>query len=370
MFAMFASSFSQEANISIFVYLPSSAVRDSMTVTIAGNIPQFGLWNPSAVPLKKQNDSLWKFSEKFPLHSRLEFKITRGSWESEAIYEEGKIPGNIVIALESDTIIFLRPITWNDNVRLPKPKTEITGTVQYHIQMHGRNLRYAHDLIVWLPPSYETQKKKRYPVLYMHDGQNIFDPATAFIGNDWRVDEVADSLIRAKKIEEIIVVGVYNSPDRLPEYSDCDIGRAYGDFLVNVVKPFIDTTYRTKPDAKNCAVMGSSMGGLISLLLVWWHPDIFSMAASLSPSFWYDNQKILRDIREKEFPQKNIHLYVDCGGKEKELLSDFHKMVSLLQEKGFRKGKNFEYHLEKEGSHNEQSWAARVWRPLVFMFGK
>lgn len=255
-------------------------------------------------------------------------------------------------------------------MRLPSPKNEITGKVEYHIQMSGRGLRYTHDIIVWLPPSYETTKSKRFPVLYMHDGQNLFNPATAFGGNDWRMDEVTDSLIHAKKLEEIIIVGINNSPDRLPEYSESDLGRSYANFVVNVVKPFIDSTYRTKPDRKNTAVMGSSMGGLISLLFAWWHPEVFSMAGCLSSSFWYDDERTLKEIQNYSGAKKNIRIYLDCGTRERELIPGYKKMVSALRKKGYTKKYDLEYQLELNGIHNEVSWAARVWRPLLFMYGK
>ncbi|MCK7520815.1 MAG: alpha/beta hydrolase-fold protein [Ignavibacteriales bacterium] len=135
---------------------------------------------------------------------------------------------------------------------------------------------------MWLPPSYELNLEKRYPVLYMHDGQNVFDPATSSFGYDWRADEVADSLINAETINEIIIVGIYNTTDRGFEYSYSPLGYKYMDFVVSKLKPFIDSEYRTLPDAENTAVAGSSLGALITFMLSWNYPDVFSKAACFS----------------------------------------------------------------------------------------
>ncbi len=247
---------------------------------------------------------------------------------------------------------------------------EITGSVEYHYTMRYPALPHPHDIIVWLPPSYHHNTQKRYPVLYMHDGQNIMDPRTAYIGYDWRIDETATLLIKKNLIEEIIIVGIYNSPDRLSEYSDCELGNRYMDFLIHSVKNFIDVMYRTKPEKNHTATMGASMGGLISFLLVWKHSDIFGKAACLSNSFYYDNDKLFHEIENYQGKKKNIQIYLDCGGREKELLHGYHRMVHLLQEKKFTKGKDLEYYLERKGRHNEQTWARRSWRGLVFLFGK
>lgn len=360
----------QHAKLTIVV-VPDAAIRDSThSIFIAGNKQQLGNWNPSVVALKKQNDSLWKFEASFDSGEIVEFKITRGSWDSEAMYEAGKIPSNTVVKITKDTTVVLRPLLWKTQLRRARPEQAIRGTVEYHRKLVGDGLNYQRDIIVWLPPSYKKNLKKRYPVLYMHDGQNVFDPSTSFAGYDWRVDEVADSLMTMKKMEEIIIVGIYNSPDRLPEYSDSPLGNAYVNFVINVVKPLVDSTYRTKPDRKHTAVMGSSMGGVASLIFVWKRPDVFSMAGCLSSAWWYDNEKTLKEIEHYSGPKKDVRIYLDCGGREKDLVNGYHRMVKILKSKGFNKGKDLAYHLEPAAVHNEQAWAARVWRPLMFMFGR
>ncbi len=362
--------FSQKMHVTILVE-PKAGARDSIGhVYIAGNKTEVGNWNPSAVELHKISDSLWKFESSFDSGTVLQCKITAGSWETEAIYDSDKVPQNTIIDVTKDTIVILRPFFWKRYILPQKPEQTIRGKVEYHRQLSGEGLNHSRDIIVWLPPSYDKNVKKHYPVLYMHDGQNIFDPTTAFTGYDWRVDEVADSLIKLKKIEEIIIVGIYNSPDRLPEYSDSPLGSAYLNFVINNVKPLIDSSYRTKSGKEHTGVAGSSLGGLASLLFVWKRPDVFGMAGCISTSFWYDDEKTLKEVREYSGQKKNVKIYLDCGGREKELISGYKRMVEILKSKGYKKGKDLEYTLDSKATHNEQHWAKRVWRPLVFMYGR
>ncbi|MDZ7344281.1 MAG: alpha/beta hydrolase-fold protein, partial [candidate division KSB1 bacterium] len=364
----------KNAYVTFKIVTPPST-PDSAKVFIAGNQAVLGDWDPGKIALQKQNDSLWTISRKFPKGLLVEFKITRGSWQTEAIYQVGVVPTNTTFTALSDTTITFRPLMWRDQMSAsitPGLGAGITGTVNYFHGVKSPKLRHPREVIVWLPPSYEKSKTRRYPVLYMHDGQNVFDPRTSFLGQDWRVDEIADSLIRANKMEEVIVVAIYNSPDRTLEYSDSELGRAYIDFLVNELKPMIDRTYRTKPEAKNTAVMGSSMGGLISFLCVWQRPDVFSQAGCLSSAFLWNDNKILREVGTDSSAKKPIRLYLDVGssGVEARLKPGYEEMVKLLEAKGYKRGVDLEYFYDEGAAHNELAWAKRLWRPLLFMFGK
>lgn len=370
LFLLLSSLYAQEPSVTVSV-IPHEQARDSAAkMYIAGNHPGIGNWSPDAVPLQRMNDSVWSFTGVFSAGSMLQFKITNGSWDGEALYDSNSVPRNSVITVTKDTTVILRPLFWKSQLKKMKPESAVKGKVVFHRQMIGEGLNHRRDVMVWLPPSYESNSSRRYPVLYMHDGQNIVDPSTAFTGYDWRVDEVADSLISLKVIEEFIVVGLYNTPDRLAEYSDSPLGAAYLHFVVNIVKPMIDSAYRTKPDRKHTAVMGSSMGALSSLLFVWKRPDIFGAAACLSTSFWYDDEKTLKEIRGSTGQKKDIRIYLDCGGREKDLLGGYRRMVDILKKQGYKKEKDLDYYLESSGVHSEHSWAKRVWRPLVFLYGK
>jgi len=352
--------------LTINVIAPQTTPTDAV-LFIAGNHESAGDWNPNLIKMDKVNESNWSKTLLLPSNYLFEFKITRGSWNSEAIYKEGEIPPNNKINLVQDTAITLQPINWKDFLFVPSET--IIGIVKYHRNLYGEGLNYPRDLIVWLPPSYETDTIKRYPVLYMHDGQNIMDPATSFIGYDWHVDEVADSLIRTGKMREIIVVGIYNSPDRADEYDDTKLGRAYRKFVIERVKPLIDSTYRTLPDRDNTAVMGSSMGGLVSFLMVWDYSNIFSQAGCISSVFRPD---LIKEVESYSGMKKDIRIYIDNGGVglDKKLQNGCDSMLTALRKIGFIDGRDLEWFYDPSAEHNEYAWAKRVWRPLMFMFSR
>lgn len=251
-----------------------------------------------------------------------------------------------------------------------KPKQEIdeiVGKVIYHKEFSSTLLNNKRDIIVWLPQGYESPKKKKnhYPVLYMHDGQNIMDPKTAFIGKDWRVDETVSKLIRQKKIKEIIIVGIYNTPDRLDEYSWSDKGENYLKFLVDELKPFIDQNYRTLTESENTAIIGSSMGGLISFYAAWHYPEVFGKAGCMSSSFYYNNDRSIRQVQDYAGQKKHIKFYIDHG-EDGSLRGQ--RMFVELSKKGYEIGHDIDYFYSPGAAHNEKEWAARLERPLLFFF--
>lgn len=254
------------------------------------------------------------------------------------------------------------------NRRKPgKEIEEIVGKVIYHKEFSSTILNNKRDVIVWLPEGYDSAKKKdkQYPVLYMHDGQNIMDPKTAYVGKDWRVDETVLKLIRQKKIKEIIVVGIYNTPDRLDEYSWSEKGQNYLRFLIEELKPFIDQNYRTLRDAENTAIIGSSMGGLISFYAAWHYPEVFGMAGCMSSSFYYNNDRSIRQVIEYNGHKKPVKFYIDHG-EDGSLRGQ--KMFVELSKKGYVIGQDVDYYYAPGAEHNEKEWAARLERPLLFFF--
>ena len=258
-------------------------------------------------------------------------------------------------------------------LKLPKSKRnrragkiKIVGEVKYHKNFKSEILQNERDIIVWIPPSYKNESDRKFSVLYMHDGQNIMDPKTSYAGMDWRVDETATKLIKSGKLEEIIIVGIYNTPDRLEEYSDSEKGNKYLKFIIDELMPFINSNYRTKTTNTDTAIMGSSMGGLISLLAVWKYPDVFGKAACLSSSFYYDDEKAIKMVRDYKGEKKKIKIYIDHG---EDGLPRGQKMFCALGEKGFIIGTDIDYFYAPGAEHTENAWAGRLERPLLFLFG-
>jgi predicted alpha/beta superfamily hydrolase len=242
--------------------------------------------------------------------------------------------------------------------------------VHYHRKLKSESLRHARDLIVWLPPSYFTNRRKRFPVLYVHDGQNMIDPATSFVGVPWGIDEIGTKLVHKGRIKEFIAVGIYNTPDRYSEYAGGPRGKSYAEFVCNKVKPLIDHTYRTLSDAGNTANLGASMGGLIAFLIPWWYPDVISGGGCFSSALLWNKNAIIKEVDAYDGPKKKIKIYLDCGmqNMDASLVPGYRDMVSVLKRKGYRKGIDLEYFFDPKGDHTEKDWSRRVWRALVLFF--
>jgi predicted alpha/beta superfamily hydrolase len=257
---------------------------------------------------------------------------------------------------------------------MERPHT-LTGDVRTHATFHSSHLSNDRDVVVFLPPGYETSAR-RYPVLYLHDGQNVFDQATAF-GDEWRVDETAQQLITAGRIEPIIVVGVYNTGEhRVDEYTPTprpDKGGGghaddYGRMLVEELKPFIDRTYRTLPTAENTAMGGSSLGGLLTLHLGLRYASTFGKLAVLSPSIWWDDRVVLREV-DALTAKLPVRIWVDAGTREGEdVIPDARRLRDALVAKGWVISQDLMYFEARGGEHNERSWAKRVGPVLRFLF--
>lgn len=245
-----------------------------------------------------------------------------------------------------------------------------SGRLVLHTQFASKILNNKRDVMVWLPPGYDSNRYRRYPVLYAHDGQNLFDPQTAYIGIDWQIGKTAEALIQQKRVKPFIIVGLYNTPARQEEYTPIH-GRSYAEFIIREVMPFIDHQYRTAQGRMKTGVLGSSLGGLISFYMAWWYPEYFSMAGCLSASWMWQGTRVFKDIAPLMKPRQKMKIYMDHGseGVEGNNAAIFYKMRNTLVAKGFALGKDLEYFYGVGDRHDEASWARRVWRPLEFFFG-
>lgn len=334
-------------------------------VYIVGNQPALGNWDPAAAPLDRQPDGVWMRTVEVPRGARLEYKLTRGSWATEALSEDRRIQPNRRMEVTGPRSVGVSVPAWRDQVT---PVSAVVGDLRLHPGIGGPGIA-PRMVAVWLPPGYEQDGARRFPVLYMHDGQNCFDPARAAFGMEWRMDEEATRLLAEGGVAPFIIVAMdCDGARRSEEYGDTEQGAAYRSFVVDVVKPLIDATYRTLPDREHTAVMGSSMGGCVSFLLAWERPDVFGQAACLSPAFF---KPVLDRVRRHKGERKPIRVYMDNGGVglERRLQKGCDRMLALLPKKGFRKDRDFQWFVDPAAEHNEDAWAARVWRPLVFMFG-
>lgn len=241
------------------------------------------------------------------------------------------------------------------------------------------------DVQVWLPPGYERDPEARYPVLYLHDGQNVFDARAA--GAEWQVDEAAQRGVASGRLRPFIVVAVASTESRTLDYTPSAmlipaerLGRptaerqgggvaAYARFLIEELKPLIDARFRTRPSVADTAVGGSSFGGLASLWLALHRPETFGAALVVSPSVWWDDRFVLRDATATS-PQPRPRLWVDMGAQEGEqALVLARELTQVLAQRGWA-GDALRFVEDARGSHDEASWARRVPAMLDFLYGR
>ncbi len=255
----------------------------------------------------------------------------------------------------------------------------LAANLRLHEAFKSKSIGDRRDVIVCLPPGYDASPDRRYPVLYLHDGQNLFDPATAFAGNDWGLGQLADDLICRGEIEPLIMVGIYNSGcERLAEYTPVrdrrgrgGRARAYGQFIVEDLKPFIDREYRTLPDERNTGLGGSSLGGLVTLYLGLQYPRVFGKLIVMSPSVWWANRAIFREIRKLRRKLAG-RIWLDIGTREGDnpeaTLRNTLELKDLLVEKGWKLGQDLAFMVDEGAGHDEKAWGHRMRDALKFLF--
>jgi len=261
-------------------------------------------------------------------------------------------------------------------------KNTLTGNIKRHPGFPSKILGNRRDVLVYLPRGYRRLSRRRYPVLYLHDGQNVFDAATSFSGVEWSVDETAERLIKESLIEPLIIVAVANTgEERIHEYAPTrgvidakakrkkhskGLARNYGHFLIDELKPYIDRKYRTNPDPEFTGLGGSSLGGLVTLAIGILYPHAFSRLMVMSPSIWWDDFAIYRlvDSIEQKPPVK---IWLDTGTAEPGW-EQARELLKRLVEKGWKFQKDLQYMEAQSANHSEAAWAARVEPALRFLF--
>ena len=235
----------------------------------------------------------------------------------------------------------------------------------------------AREVQVWLPPGYAEHRELRFPVLYLHDGQNVFDAQAA--GSEWQVDEAAQRGVASGRLRPFIVVAVSsNGPTRWDDYTPTAVTQAaetrgggapaYARFLVEELKPAIDARYRTRPGRVDTAVGGSSLGGLVSMWLALHRPETFGTALVVSPSVWWDDRFILRDVATTA-PSPRPRLWLDMGAQEGDQAMQFaRELAELLRRRGWSDNM-LRFIEDAQGRHDEGSWARRVPAMLDFLYG-
>lgn len=339
-------------------------------VFLAGAPEELGRWNPAGVPLTRTDDNRWEAVLSLRAADPFEFKVTRGSWETEEVDAQGRLPGNRTLTPVDQGTLEIQVAAWKDGAAA-KPGPQITGDYEILPKVHSQFLVHDRDVIVWFPPGYEARPTKRYPVLYMHDGRQVFDPTTSTWGKDWQVDDLAQDMILNGELEPFIVVAADCTDARFDEYSPARKGDDYLRFLIEELKPRVDATWRTDPERS--AIAGSSMGGLISFYAGWKHPGVFEGAACLSPAFAERyGHECFQMVEAARGRLPDLKLFLSCGGAgdlEGKLLDGTLKMADLLRNVGYPEAK-LSVRIESWAEHNEEAWARMTPHWLRFLYGR
>lgn len=351
--------------------IPSSTPKDA-NVTVAGN---FNNWNPSDpnYQLKSNPDGTRTISI-YPPVGKVEYKFTRGDWNSAEGDANGSFLPNRSYQYDGKpSVVNVAILSWEDL----DGKNSVASTASKNVHVLHTNfnmpqLERSRRIWVYLPPDYETSQK-RYPVIYMHDGQNLFDNATAFAG-EWKIDEAMNQLFGQGDFGAIIV-GIENGGwRRLDEYSPWynaqmeagGEGKKYIDFVVKTLKPYVDATYRTKSEREFTAMIGSSMGGLITHYAAIEHQDLIGKVGILSPSFWFTDNCYSHTLSKGK--NYSLKYYVTCGSKEGvEMVNGVNQMTDQLQKAGFSTAE-LNKTIRPEGTHAEAFWAQEFINAYQWLF--
>lgn len=370
----------EDARITFEVMVPPGT-PEGTTVFVSGNVPILGNWNGAGLLLTWRGGRRYTGSIRVDAGTALEFKVTRGSWDTVEKDAAGREIANRTHTVGGDHTIRVQVGTWRDEVEevAVRPSTR-TGTIIDHPAFASEFVD-ARNVHVYLPPGYD-EGETRYPVVYFHDGQNVFDAATSFIGAEWQADETAERLIHDGEVRPFIAVAAWNSSRRTHEYTPVEEasrgeggGAAlYGQFLITELKPFIDDTYRTLPGPEDTAVIGSSLGGVLSMYLGLENPDVFRLVGCVSPAAWWGDHDLAARVRASgHLP---LRIWLDVGTEEGvggvapgRWVEETRELRNALTRVGYREGVDLHFEVIEGARHDERAWADRLDRILVYLLG-
>jgi predicted alpha/beta superfamily hydrolase len=372
--------------VRVVVFVPADTPADA-SVFLAGSLPSVGSFRPDGVKLTRRDDGAFVGELDLQRGDRLEFKITRGSWQAvEKNADGGERPNRVLTVGRTTREFKLTVERWaNGEPNGPPQQGAVVGTLKLH-EIESKSLDQSRTIRVWLPPGYDENSDGRYGVLYMHDGQNCFDRATSAFGNEWEIDESLTKLIDAKKIEPLIVVGVDNGgARRIAEYTFAaepnrggGEGAAHAEFLLREVKPFVNQTYRTLPESAHTILGGSSLGGLVSLEIARRHPDVFGGVIAMSPALWWADASLIRDVEREPGGLAGARVWLDMGTREnlaetagaaaanERLIDAARRLSAALEKHGVEQRLVID---AEHPEHNERAWAERFPQAMEYIVG-
>lgn len=363
------------------------------SVYVGGSLAELGPWHADGKLLDgKGAERTARFV--IPAGTVFEYKYTLGSWDREAVGTNPAIvPPNHKVVVTRDTEVVDTIFQFKKDQRdyiADWKGSGVLGRLVYWTDVKSAYLGPTRNVEIWLPPGYDQDTSTRYPVLYMSDGQNLFDPRLSYGGIDWHVDSVVMDLVHRNVIPPIIVVGVWNSAQRFPEYSPWHDAPQYAHFLIDELMPRVNRAFRTLTGPEHTAHMGSSMGGLLGFYLVTHHPEAFGACACMSTHFPLSpavarqffppgsiaaspdtTPYLVKDIAAGLKAPKGARYWFDRGtlGLDSAYGPTYAVARQWLLSQGFVEGKDFVVRTYPGATHNEASWRARLADPLTFLFG-
>jgi predicted alpha/beta superfamily hydrolase len=359
---------------------------------LAGNLPELGPWRPDG-RLVEGTGRERTVQITVPRDTTFEYKFTLGTWDREALSSAGVVPPNHTLIMSGDTAVEHEIADFKKDPReyiADWQGSGVQGRLVYWTDVASAHLGPTRHVEIWLPPAYDAMPTQRFPVLYMHDGQNLFDPRIANTGVDWGVDEAVVRLAGRGTIPSVIVVGVWSTGERGAEYSPWHRANDYARFLIEELMPRVNAEFRTLTGPENTAVMGSSMGGLLSFYLVAHHPDVvgacgcvsthFPLSPSAAARYFAGDTTgaasdttpyIVRDIAAGFTVPRGTRYWFDYGteGLDASYGPTHDAVRAWLLGQGFTEGRDFVVRPYEGADHNETSWRARLDDPLAFLFG-
>ena len=368
----------ESAGLRLTLAVPATT-PDTAHVYIAGT---FNGWNPgmAAYRLERRSDGTHAIELPATVRGPIEFKFTLGAWDRvETTTNGGDVPNRRHTVSDDGGAWTGAVAGWRRGGSVEREHTATASVSILSDAFDMPQLGRARRVWLYLPPDYASNPERRYPVLYMHDGQNVFDEATSYAG-EWGVDETLDAMHAAGELSLIVVAVDHGGTRRFDEYSPWHnaqygggVGDEYVDFLVETLKPYVDTNYRTLPDRANTAIAGSSMGGLISFYATLKYPEVFSRAGVFSPAFWVVEDSVMAWTRARAPHDGEQKLYFVSGALEGQgdaYVRNQEQMIDTLAATGYVEGADYVAYVRADGEHSEWFWRREFPAAVRWLFGE
>ncbi len=353
---------------------------ENAQVYVCGNVTPLGQWRARGLPLKRIKDQTYRGRAVFQNGDQFSWKITRGHWSSVEKTINGTEVRNRPGIADKERIYKAQVQAWADKGKEleVKPTQEELGLCKNVVPLGNFGTTSTGEnrtVLVHIPHDYNENESRKYPVLYMLDGQNVFDPKTAFLGRAWFADKVYDKLYKEKKIQPFFICAISHPMDRSYEYTPVPDYFFEGgglhtlyDLIETEIAPALHKRFRIRKNPESTGIMGSSLGGLAAFHMAWRYPNRFGLAGAISPSLWWAGRHTLKMVSRSTKKASKAKFWIDMGAKESRyprlLINSVRQLNNLLRGRGYKT----KCYIDKQGLHDEPSWHKRLHLPFQHLF--